>query len=161
MDWEAGRPYCRGIAPSGGPCDCEEFCSSKDFDPNAPLRCAECHHGPSKHPRQPVSTKSTTSAPTASFPTHGSSVSASTGRASVLSIFQQTVSGSKSVVPVHSAAGGHSGRQSVDLNSARQETLQGYRPQASVKRTRKEKASTTAGLHASHSDLCLDVYAVF
>lgn len=144
MDQDAAHSYCRGLAQGGGRCDCEEFLSPKDFDSTAPLRCAECHHGPSKHPRQPTSAPKETSAPAASLSSQGSSVSASTARESVLSIFNQTVSSSIPALPlrsVHSAEMSSGSKKVIGLNDARMESLKGFRPQSSGKRGKKEKAS--------------------
>lgn len=147
MDQEAEHSFCRGKSPGGGRCDCEEFLSSKDFDVTAPLRCAECHHGPSKHHRRPTQKTTSESVPTTSLPTPGSSVSIPTARQSVLSIFNQTVASSKIALPTQSTrsatagSGSATSRKLIDVDSARKETLQGYRPGAAETRGKKEKAS--------------------
>jgi hypothetical protein len=80
--------FCRAVTASGDICDCEEYSPSED--PAKPLACAECTHGRSKHPKK---------------------LDESTGKNSVLKLFQG-VTGKKG--------------SSVTVEQARSETLDSF-----------------------------------
>ncbi|KAF8952075.1 hypothetical protein BDZ97DRAFT_1682545 [Flammula alnicola] len=97
------QPFCRGKQDNREDCDCEEFSNPIQPSPDQPLRCAECLHGRSKHPKQaqsqPVS-KST-------HPSTPASGATAAGKQSVLDIFKNRVESgqSKAMVPAQKPKG--------------------------------------------------------
>ncbi|KAF8957598.1 hypothetical protein BDZ97DRAFT_1618612, partial [Flammula alnicola] len=83
--------FCRGKLEDGTSCDCEEFSEPIQTNPNQPLRCAECLHGKSKHPKPHAEQGQAQSASTRATP----SASTTTAKQTVLDIFNNTVGVSK------------------------------------------------------------------
>lgn len=153
------EPFCRGIRSSGHLCDCEEFSEPAHQPPDQPLRCAECLHGKSKHPKsdssrtqveQPYAQGSAMSSASISGP------SVPKDKKMVLSLFKHRVQSTSSASSANVA--GTSRPTAVSAESARKEMLEGYRPEkftsASARVTRSSSATTAAGKKKVRVTIC-------
>jgi hypothetical protein len=95
--------FCRGVGPTGEPCDCEEFSPPKEGEL---LKCIECMHGKSKHPPRQT---------TLVEPSRQPSSQSATSKTSVMQLFNSMTS-SKNVKADLTAT----------LSQARAESLRGY-----------------------------------